>query len=69
MLLVVIHHNLQQFLQFDQKIIDGFGVNGLAALVSKVATTARQIQTGYLPNYLTIMVLGIMVIVFWFLLA
>lgn len=54
---------------FDQKIIDGFGVNGLAALVSKVATTARQIQTGYLPNYLTIMVLGIMVIVFWFLLA
>ncbi len=53
---------------FDQKVIDGFGVNGVAGLVSRAAAVARQFQTGYLYHYLTAMVLGLMFIVFWFLL-
>jgi NADH-quinone oxidoreductase subunit L len=53
---------------FDQKVIDGFGVNGVAGLVGRAAAVARQFQTGYLYHYLTAMVLGLMFIVFWFLL-
>jgi NADH-quinone oxidoreductase subunit L len=53
---------------FDQKVIDGFGVNGVAGLVGRAAAVARQLQTGYLYHYLTAMVLGLMFIVFWFLL-
>jgi NADH-quinone oxidoreductase subunit L len=53
---------------FDQKVIDGFGVNGVAGLVGRAAAVARHLQTGYLYHYLTAMVLGLMFIVFWFLL-
>lgn len=54
---------------FDQRFIDGVGVNGTAFLVNKFALAVRQIQTGYLFHYLSIMVIGLMLIIFWFLLA
>ena len=57
------------FNKFDQKVIDGFGVNGVAGLIGKAASIARQLQTGYLYHYLAAMVLGLMFIVFWFLLV
>ena len=54
---------------FDQRCIDGVGVNGTAWAVSKLAVAVRQIQTGYLFHYISIMVVGLMLIIFWFLLA
>lgn len=57
------------FKNFDQQLIDGMGVNGVATIVDKTAGVIRQFQTGYLFHYLTIMVVGLMIIVCWFLLA
>jgi NADH-quinone oxidoreductase subunit L len=57
------------FKLFDQRFIDGLGVNGAAFIVNKAATVVRHIQTGYLFHYLSIMIVGLMFIVFWFLLA
>ena len=54
---------------FDQRCIDGIGVNGSAWVVGKLAVAVRHIQTGYLFHYLSIMVIGLMMIIFWFLLA
>jgi NADH-quinone oxidoreductase subunit L len=53
----------------DQKIIDGFAVNGSAHIVAKAASAVRHIQTGYLFHYITVMVLGLLGILFWFLLS
>ena len=53
----------------DQRFIDGVGVNGTASVVSKAASVIRHIQSGYLFNYISIMVVGLMMIIFWFLVA
>jgi NADH-quinone oxidoreductase subunit L len=42
----------------DQKIIDGFLVNGSAKLVAKMGTRLRRIQTGFISHYAFIMILG-----------
>jgi NADH-quinone oxidoreductase subunit L len=53
----------------DQKIIDGFAVNGSAHVVAKMASAVRHLQSGYLFHYIAVMVLGLLGILFWFLLS
>lgn len=52
----------------DQRIIDGFFVNGTGALVRWVASKTRGMQTGYLYHYLTVMVIGLFGFLCWLLL-
>jgi NADH-quinone oxidoreductase subunit L len=52
---------------FDQGIIDGFGVNGSAQLTHQLAVVARRLQSGYLFHYLGLMIIGLMIVVSWFL--
>jgi NADH-quinone oxidoreductase subunit L len=51
----------------DQTLIDGFIVNGTAWTVQKTAAKLRGLQSGYLYNYATVMVLGVFVFLIWFL--
>lgn len=51
----------------DQKVIDGYAVNGSAHLTHQVAVLARHLQSGYLFHYLAMMIIGVMIIVSWFL--
>jgi len=53
----------------DQKLIDGAIVNGSAHLVARVASAIRHMQSGYLFHYLSVMIMGVLVILFWFLLS
>ena len=53
----------------DGRIIDGFGPDGLAAMVGNLARRAGQVQTGYLYHYAFAMLIGIALIVTWFLVA
>ena len=63
--------NLGQFFfhYIDQKVIDGAAVNGSAQMVSKLSQVTRRLQSGYLFNYLAVMVLGLLGILFWFMLV
>jgi NADH-quinone oxidoreductase subunit L len=49
----------------DEKIIDGFGVNGTALLTHIAAGKTSRLQTGYLYHYAFAMLLGFLVIVSW----
>jgi len=49
--------NLWKF--WDVKIVDGFGPNGFAALCKNFATKISKLQTGYIYNYCTAIVLGL----------
>jgi NADH-quinone oxidoreductase subunit L len=51
----------------DQALIDGALVNGSAATVGVLASFARRLQTGYLYTYAFWMVIGLAVLVGWFL--
>ncbi|MBF0176744.1 MAG: NADH-quinone oxidoreductase subunit L [Magnetococcales bacterium] len=50
----------------DETIIDGYGVNGLAAQVERLANRMRQWQTGYLYHYAFAMLVGVVVLVTWY---
>ena len=50
----------------DQKIIDGFFVNGSWKLVGWVSGKVRKAQTGYLYHYALVMILGIFVLMTYF---
>ena len=50
----------------DQAIIDGGVVNGSWKLVGWVSSIARQLQSGYLYNYALVMILGVFVLMTWF---
>ena len=50
----------------DQKIIDGFFVNGSWKLVGWVSGIVRRAQTGYLYHYALVMILGIFVLMTYF---
>ena len=52
----------------DQAVIDGTLVNGSAAAVNWFAGVARRVQTGYLYSYALWMVVGLAVLLGWFLL-
>ena len=50
----------------DQKIIDGFFVNGSWRLVGWVSGIVRKAQSGYLYHYALVMILGIFVLMTYF---
>ena len=50
----------------DQKVIDGFFVNGSGEAVRWFARFSRQMQTGYLYHYTLVMVLGLMCFLIWY---
>jgi NADH-quinone oxidoreductase subunit L len=50
----------------DQAIIDGALVNGSAKAVGALSGVLRKIQTGYLYNYAFAMIIGLAVLVGWF---
>jgi NADH-quinone oxidoreductase subunit L len=47
----------------DETIIDGYGVNGTAATVQRIANWIRQFQTGYVYHYAFAMLIGVLVLV------
>lgn len=51
----------------DQKLIDGFMVNGTGSLVRALAKRGKAIQSGYLYHYATVMIIGLFVFLFWLL--
>ncbi len=50
----------------DQAIIDGTAVNGSARLVGVFAAVTRRVQTGYLYHYALAMIVGLFVLLTWF---
>ncbi len=50
----------------DQKLIDGLLVNGSWKLVARLSDLARQLQTGYLYHYALVMILGVFVLMTYF---
>lgn len=52
--------------QGDEATIDGFGPNGVSALVANVAGRVRKLQTGYVYHYAFAMIIGLAVVVTWF---
>jgi NADH-quinone oxidoreductase subunit L len=49
----------------DEKIIDGFGVNGTALVTHLVAGRVSRLQTGYIYHYAFTMLLGFLAIISW----
>jgi len=50
----------------DQALIDGAIVNGSWRLVGLVANSSRGVQTGYLYHYAISMIVGVALLLFWF---
>ncbi|MBF0153792.1 MAG: NADH-quinone oxidoreductase subunit L [Magnetococcales bacterium] len=50
----------------DETIIDGYGVNGLAGQIERLAGWLRQLQTGYIYHYALAMLIGVVVLVTWY---
>ncbi|UCC56115.1 MAG: NADH-quinone oxidoreductase subunit L [Gammaproteobacteria bacterium] len=50
----------------DVLIIDGLVVNGSARVVGWVASVVRHVQTGYLYHYAFSMIIGLLLLLFWF---
>ena len=50
----------------DQTLIDGLVVNGSWKVVGAIAGVARKLQTGYLYHYALVMILGIFVLMTYF---
>jgi len=51
----------------DGRIIDGFGPDGFAAMVMGLARRSAGLQSGYLYHYAFAMMIGVAVLVSWFL--
>jgi NADH-quinone oxidoreductase subunit L len=50
----------------DAKLIDGLAVNGTARVVGRVAAAIRRIQTGYVYHYAFAMILGLFLLITYF---
>ena len=50
----------------DEKTIDGFGPDGISALVAGIAARARKLQSGYVYHYAFAMIIGLAIAVTWF---
>ncbi|MDM8546158.1 NADH-quinone oxidoreductase subunit L [Candidatus Venteria ishoeyi] len=50
----------------DKTIIDGFFVNGSAHLVNRISGILRQLQTGLLYQYAFAMIIGLLLLLGWF---
>ena len=53
--------------QGDGKVIDGFGPDGVSAVVVRVTGQVVKLQTGYLYNYAFAMLIGVAGLVSWYL--
>jgi NADH-quinone oxidoreductase subunit L len=53
----------------DQALIDGVAVNGSAKAVAVLAAVTRKLQSGFLYHYAFAMVIGLAVIIGWYLLG
>ena len=53
----------------DQKLIDGLVVNGSGSIVRWFSGKGRLIQDGYLYHYITVMVIGLLVFLWWLILG
>jgi len=51
----------------DRRLIDGWMVNGAAAVVARTAGWVRQIQSGLVYHYAFAMIIGLVVLMSWFL--
>jgi NADH-quinone oxidoreductase subunit L len=52
----------------DGAVIDGLGPDGLAATTRRISIGASRLQTGYLYHYAFAMLIGVVVLVSWYLL-
>lgn len=52
----------------DEATIDGLGPDGVSALVANVAARVRKLQTGYVYHYAFAMIIGLALVVTWFML-
>jgi NADH-quinone oxidoreductase subunit L len=50
----------------DQSVIDGGIVNGSWKLVGAVSVVTRQLQSGYLYHYALAMIVGVFLLMTWF---
>ncbi|MFM7800814.1 MAG: NADH-quinone oxidoreductase subunit L, partial [Limnohabitans sp.] len=50
----------------DQRVIDGYVVNGSWRVIGKVALVVRRLQTGFLYHYALLMILGMFGLITWF---
>ncbi|MFZ9233262.1 MAG: NADH-quinone oxidoreductase subunit L, partial [Hylemonella sp.] len=50
----------------DEVLIDGALVNGSWKLIGRVAALARRLQSGYLYHYALAMIVGVLVLMTWF---
>jgi NADH-quinone oxidoreductase subunit L len=53
----------------DRALIDGLIVNGSARGVGRIAALVRQVQSGYLYHYAIAMILGLLLLLTWFVVA
>ncbi len=53
----------------DVKIIDGLGPNGFAVASQKLSGLLSKIQSGYVYNYILVMILGLVSILTWYVLV
>ncbi|MBL4750470.1 MAG: NADH-quinone oxidoreductase subunit L [Amylibacter sp.] len=53
----------------DQRLIDGFGPNGFAAITAVLAKRVAKLQTGFLYHYAFVMLLGLVGLVTWVLVS
>jgi NADH-quinone oxidoreductase subunit L len=53
----------------DRLLIDGLVVNGSARAVGAVAQVVRRVQTGFLYHYAIAMILGLLLLLTWFVIA
>jgi len=49
----------------DQKLIDGFVINGSSNSVRRISQVVRKMQSGYLYHYALVMILGLMGLLLW----
>lgn len=57
---------LNLWIRGDQGIIDGVVVNGSWRVIGRLASLVRQLQTGYLYHYAFAMIIGVLVLMTWF---
>jgi len=53
----------------DEKVIDGFGPDGVSARVLDVTRNVVRLQTGYLYHYAFAMLIGVAALITWFMFA
>ncbi len=52
----------------DGAVIDGLGPDGVASVTSRLSVRASRLQTGYLYHYAFVMLIGVVLLVSWYLL-